>query len=457
MNPSSHGEYPSEWPPPVGLTPLYGAVLAQDMRHVYDQLRRYWGPIAPVELTPGVGTWLVLGHQEVLELVWDERAFSSDSRHWNAINEGLISADSPLLPILGWRPALSRTDEQEHRQQRQAVTETLDRIDLRRLRIVVRQQADALVDGWAVHGTADLVTQYGHSLVWSVFTQLLGLSDDFAPRLDSLITRIVDSAEEAADADAELMEVLHRLVAEKRAAPGPDLPSWLLAHAAQLTDAEVAHNLAALLLAGTESSSSWISNTVRLLLSDSGLISALANGRLTVSDAVDRALWAGSPVPNITGRWARADVTFAGCRIRAGDLLIPCLAAANTDPGVQGAGDSAFGNRAHLAWGTGAHGCPAKDPARLIVETAVDVLLHRLPEIRPAVPDAGLQWRPSLWRGAPAGLPVAFPAFRPDEDAAAPPEALTVMPVPEGRRDDSAPTGELAPQRWGWWDSMGGW
>lgn len=437
-----------------GPVPVHGAILAQDPHDLYDALRVRWGAIAPVEIAPGVDAWLVLGYQEVLELVWNDRAFSSDARRWTALTDGLLPEDSPLLATLGWRPALNRLDDTAHRHQRQAVTETLDRVDLRRLSAVVREQAEALVDEWAMHGSADLVTQYGRPLVWSVLKQLLGLEDSQGPKLVELTRSIVGSADEAAYAEAELMKLLRHLVAVKGNAPGPDLASWLLAHSAHLTDAEVAHNLAVFLCIGGQSTINWISSIMRMLLSDAGVSAALATGRMSVSDAADRAMWAGSPMTNISGRWARNDVTFAGCRIRAGDLLIPCLAAANTDPGIQEAGT--LGNRAHLAWGTGAHACPAKEAARLIAEAAVDVLLRRLIDIRPGVPDAALHWQPSLWGAAPMGLPAVFtPTSR--EQRGATGQALAVMDVPDRRREDGATAGDPGPPRWGWWNSMGGW
>ncbi|MEV8311145.1 cytochrome P450 [Streptomyces flavidovirens] len=445
----------SECPFPHDPAPVHGALLAQDPRAVYGPLRQRWGAIAPIELAPGVEAWLVMGYQEALELVWNERAFSSDARRWRALTEGLLPEDSPLLPILGWRPALSRLDDQAHRQQRQVVTETLDRVDVRRLRALVRQQAEATVDQWAMHGAADLVNQYGQPLVWSVLGQLLGLADSQTPMLIALVSSIVGSAAEAAQAEAELMQLLRHLVAVKRETPGPDFASWL-SHSARLTDAEVAHNLAAILFSGGQSTINWLSGTMWLLLTDTGLSSALATGRLTVSDAVDRALWACSPLPNIAGRWARNAVVFAGCRIAAGDLLIPCLAAANTDPAIHGAGNLGT-NRAHLAFGTGAHGCPAKEAARLIVETAVDVLLRRLNEVRPGVADTDLRWRPSLWGAAPASLPTLFQSSRPQRSTTDEASHHAVMAVPEKRQDDRATDTDPAPQRWGWWNSNAGW
>ncbi|MGW2020314.1 cytochrome P450 [Streptomyces sp. NPDC001927] len=452
-------ESPNESPVPEhhGLVPLHGDLLAQDPRRVYEALRRRWGAIAPVEIGPGVGAWLVMGYQEVLELVWNEQAFSSDARRWSAIAEGSLPEDSPLLAVLGWRPALNRLDDEAHGRQRRVVTETLNGIDLRRLRGAVRQQAEALLDGWGMHGHADLITQYARPLVWYAFRVLIGLPAPGERTLAALLGSITGGAHDADRAEAELMRTLHRLVAEKREAPGPDLTSWLLAHATHLTEDEVAHNLASILRSGGESTVGWISGTMRLLLGDARLGSAMATGRLTVTDVADRALWDGSPVPNIAGRWARGDIDFAGYRVRAGDLLIPCLAAAHADLLVHSSHDA--GTRAHLAWGTGSHGCPAKDVARSIVETAVDVLLSRLSPVRAGVPDSDLRWQPTLWRGTPDALPVAFPPPLPDLMAVtAAPAPHTVMGVPERRQEEraAADSGPAA-QRWGWWNSMNGW
>ncbi|MFJ7266924.1 cytochrome P450 [Streptomyces sp. NPDC099050] len=398
-----------------------------------------------------------MGYQEVLELVWNERAFSSDARRWNTIVEGSLPEDSPLLAVLGWRPALNRLDDQAHRRHRQAVTETLNGIDLRRLRSAVRRQAEVLVDGWGMNRTADIVTQYARPLVSYAFRVLIGLPGAEERRVAALLGSIAGGSHDAARAEAELMRTLHRLVAEKREVPGPDLTSWLLAHSAQLTGAEVAHNLAAILFSGGESTIGWISGTMRLLMGDDRLNSAVATGRMTVTDAADRALWDGSPVPNISGRWARNDLTFAGCRVRAGDLLIPCLAAANTDLLIHDSQD--IGSRAHLAWGTGSHGCPAKDAARSIAETAVDVLMRRLSLVRPGDCDtAALRWQPSLWSGTPDQLPVAFAPIRPAPNApAAAPATPTLMGVPEKRQDARAADSSPTPQAWGWWNSMNGW
>ncbi|MBO1420225.1 cytochrome P450, partial [Streptomyces sp. FH025] len=52
---------------PVGvpLTPLYGQAVADDPHGLYARLRERYGPVAPIELEPGVEAWLVLGYAEL--------------------------------------------------------------------------------------------------------------------------------------------------------------------------------------------------------------------------------------------------------------------------------------------------------------------------------------------------------------------------------------------------------
>ncbi|MFJ9821880.1 cytochrome P450 [Streptomyces sp. NPDC101151] len=452
MEPSSHTGSAPGCPYAPGLTPLHGPAKEQDLDAAYACLRRRSGPVAAVEIAPGVAAWLVLNHREVLEVIWNAELYSSDPHRWNAVFHGLLPRDTPLLPLLGPRPAASRLDGEEHLRHRGAMTAALGRIDMRQLNRLVRHRANALVDAWAARAGADLMADYARPLVWHVFAHLLGVSEDSFTTLDLLLQTVVNAFPGAPSAEAELLEALGRLVAERGVRPGPDLTSWL-AQETPLTDDEVAHNLLALVLIGAESTISWIGSAAQLLLSHDA--PSLATGTASVvPHIVEHALRSGAPVPNVAGRWATADVVLAGRRIRDGDLVIPCLAAANTDPELDDA--SASRTRAHLAWGTGSHGCPAKEAARLITETALGVLLDRLPGIRPAFPEGAVR-RASLWSAAPTELPVVFSAPHPADagpGTVAPPP--TVVEAPAKRRDDRVP-GEAPAQRWGWWNSFGGW
>ena len=73
-------------------------------------MRRDHGPVVPVEIAPRVEAWLVIGHRELLHLTRDEQYISHDPRRWTPLREGRVAADSPLMPLVGWRPAQLRPE-----------------------------------------------------------------------------------------------------------------------------------------------------------------------------------------------------------------------------------------------------------------------------------------------------------------------------------------------------------
>ncbi|MFF2352920.1 cytochrome P450 [Kitasatospora sp. NPDC058115] len=438
------GTLPGGLPVGVPLTPLYGAAVADDPHGLYARLRAQYGPVAPIELEPGVEAWLVLGYPELLELTRNEALFSKDSRRWRVPAEGRLAADSRLQPMTSWRPTLLNLDGAEHQRLRAAVADTLAQIDHRQLRGTTETAADALIDSWGPDGTADLVAQYARRLPLLVFTQLLGLPPEAGPHLIRLISHIADSGAESVRANQEFQAVLVDLVQRRRATPSADLTSWLLAHPAALTDEEAVHHLVVMMVAGNETTICWTGNTLRLLLTDRRFRATLTGGRLTVADALEEVLWRDPPTQNFPGRWATGDTVLGGQYISEGDMLVLGLAAANADPAAQGPGalghGALGGNRAHLAWGAGKHVCPAQHPARIIVETAVETLLHRLPDLQLAVPAHELAWRPSPWSRALISLPVLYSAFTPPRPPAPErPSAWTPPPIPADQEPTVTP------------------
>lgn len=445
-------------------SPLYGAAVADDPHRLYARLRAEHGPVAPIELEPGVEAWLVIGYAELLELTRNEQLFSKDSRRWRVLREGRLRPDSHLVPMTMWRPTLQSMDGAEHQRLSTAVADTLGRIDHHRLRETTEAAATALIAGWGPDGTADLVAQFTRRLPLLVFTRLLGLPPEDGQHLVQLISDLVDSSKDSQRAAAEFFGLLTDLVLSRRQQPGEDLVSWLLGHPVGLTDEEVVHHLMVILVAGNEPCINWIGNTVRLLLTDRRFRTSLTGGRSTVADALDEVLWRDPPVQNFPGRWATSDTVLGGQYISAGDMLVQGLAGANDDPAAHGP-DGISGNRAHLAWGAGRHVCPAQDPARLIVETAVETLLHCLPDLQLAVPAHELKWRPSPWSRALVSLPVLYSAFAPPRPTA-PERTAWTPPQPASAPTDSTPAGptstprtpgSVPPDRRRWLSSLAAW
>ncbi|MFD4699577.1 cytochrome P450 [Streptomyces niveus] len=400
-------------PPPAPTatsTPIFGEQLDGDrMPLLYEQLRAEHGPVAPVSVAPGINAWLVLGHRELLRLTREEQDFSHDPRRWGQLREGRVPADSPILPMVGWRPALLFADGQQHRRMRAAVSDALARINGHELRRGVRATAERLIAEFADGKQADLVSDYARKLPLMVITGLLGLDGPTGQELVRAIAGLVVANADSADASKRMGTILLALIEEKRHRPGNDVTSALLHHPVGLTDEEVLHNLVVMFVAGNQTTVNWIATTLRILLCDPAFRSSLSGGHLSVDDALDLVLWRFPPTQNFPARYATRDLRFGGQEVRAGDMLILGLAAANADPDILPEdGIPVVGNRSHLAFGAGPHTCPAQDPARLITRTAVDTIRHRLPDLELAVPEAELAWIKSPWSKGLAALPVRF-------------------------------------------------
>jgi cytochrome P450 len=435
--------------------PLYGPEFAMDPGRTYSRLRRY-GPLAPVELSPGVPATLVVGYDAALEVLRDPVTFPKDPRPW----EKRVPPDCPVLPMMMYRPNCMFTDGAYHARLRRAVTDSLGRVDPFALRSHVERSAKKLIDRFALSGQADLVGQYIKPLPLMIFCELFGCPPDIADRLVYGMNGIFDGID-AEKANAELTYGVLDLIAYKRRQPGADVTSWLLGHPARLTDEELAHQLIVLMGAGTQPEQNLIANALTLLLSDDRFAGDLAGGTLPVDDALDEVLWTDPPMANYAVTYPERDLIFTGVRLPAYQPVVISFAAANTDPSKFS--DQRIGNRAHLTWGAGPHTCPAKGQARLIAMAAIEVLLDRLPDMELAIPTDRFDWRPGPFHHALMALPVRFPVLPPPDPTA--PEDLRwsdsriSQPSPPSSTSPAAeptPTKSGARRRWRnalarWW------
>ncbi len=405
---------PATTPPPgcpahTAAAPLYGPRFQTDPAQVYRELRAAQGPVARVELAGGVPAWLVIGYRE-LQLVTSQPAlFGRDSARWNAWPQ--IPADWPLRPMMAPVPSILYTEGAEHQRRSGAITDVLGAVDPYELKKRAEEFADQLIDEFAGRGEADLVAEYAHRLPLLVLGWMLGLDEVQAPALISGLLDMLDGGANAQNGARQLLTVMLELVEAKRGRPGADLTSRLLVHPAGLSDEEVMRDLRVVLAAGHQPTAYWIANALRLMLTDDRFAASLSGGRRSIAQALTEALWEDTPTQNFAGRWATRDTRLGGQRIAAGDMVLLGFAGANADPAVRQAGGApAEGNHAHLSFSHGEHRCPfpAQEAAEVIAGTAIEVLLDRLPDLRLAVAEHALVWRPSPWVRALVALPVGF-------------------------------------------------
>ncbi|GLW59348.1 cytochrome P450 [Kitasatospora phosalacinea] len=477
---------PGGGPPDGGLLRLFGPEAEADPSGFYEKLRAEHGEVAPVLLHGDLPAWLVLGYSANLTAMRTPSRFSRDSRRWTEFREGRVPADSPVLPVIAWQPTCSFVDGEEHRRLRTAVTDGLNRFDRRGMRRFVTRFSDQLIAEFGDSGRVDLVAQFAEHLPMLVMTQLLGMPEEYGPRLVEAARDLVKGTETAVASNEYVVESLRRTVERKRSEPGQDLVTWLIEHPSGLNGEEVLEHLRSVLLAANETTINLISETLKMVLTDGRFRAHLSGGQMTLPDALDQVLWDSPPFMLVPGRWATGDTELGGRAIKAGDMLLLGVAAGNADPAVRPDLDTPlFGNRSHLAFGSGPHECPGQEIGRAIAESGIDILLTRLPDLQLSVEDHELVWRGNwmsrhltelparftplgelhpqqraVGTGAGAGTGTGAGVSTPSTAPAAP-VVPTVATVPGPRSAVRPPLPPvppvvpvLPPQRRGWWSTL---
>ncbi|MFI5776579.1 cytochrome P450 [Nocardia sp. NPDC051570] len=400
------------------IVPLSGPRFHTDPQQLYREMRREHGPVVAVELPGGVPAWLVVGYRELHQVTSDPELFPRDVSLWNQWPN--IPPDWPLLPMVGQpMPSIYFTAGAEHRRHVSMVEPALEAVDPFELRSACEALADRLIDGFCGRGQAELVTDFAEPLPVLALARILGFPDEDGPDLAWTMKTFTDGGPDAQAAHLRFADHMRRLLAAKKARPGADLVSRMLTCPMPFTDQEYVLDLMAITAAGHLPTADWIGNSVRLMLTDDRFAAALGGGRHSIGQAMNEVLWEDTPTQILAGRWAARDTRLGDSIVRAGDLLLLGLAAANADPHVRqhladGVEPAHSGNNAHFAFSYGEYRCPfpAQQIAEIIARTGIEVLLDRLPDIDLAVPAQNLVRRPSAFLRGMTSLPVCFTPVR---------------------------------------------
>ncbi|WP_189867957.1 cytochrome P450 [Streptomyces noursei] len=429
-------------------TSLHGPEFAAAPHAVYTRLRQY-GSTAPVELAPGVEAELVTDYATALQILQNPDTFARDPRRWRALNEGRVPLDSPVLPMMMYRPNSMFSDGATHLRLRQVVTDSLAKVDMHRVARHVDRVAAYLVDQFSIRGKADLIGDFAQVVPLLVFNDLFGCPAELGDRLIVAISSLFDGID-VERANEEMAGALFELVALKRALPDEDMTSWMMQHPAKLTDEEMVHQLALLIGAGTEPVQNIIGSSLLQLLSEEQFADGQHGGGVLVEDAINEVLWNSPPIANYAAHYPTRDVEVSGSTLPAGSPVLISFAAANADPTLS-ASRQTFSKRAHLAWGAGPHACPAKDPALLISIRAIEKLLNTLPDIELGVPQETLTWRPGPFHRALNALPARFTPIRADRRSSA------AHPAQQAAQPDGSAQEQGKRRRNGWWSGFLNW
>ncbi|WP_067537443.1 cytochrome P450 [Nocardia crassostreae] len=406
-------------------TQLFDPAVRADPYPLYEKLRAE-GPIR----LPGTPIVLLTGHADCTALLRDAQASVQNSMP--RLRLGLIPPGTPLPPgsarMLAPRqnPSFLFLDPPDHTRLRRLVQKAFTPRVVAGLAPRITRFVDQVLDRATATGGFDAVEDLGYPLPITVICELLGVPLDDQPRLRRLsgaLARLLDPVAPTAEslgpdlaemvtAREELDGYFDRLTVERRANPGPDLLTQLIAAedaGDKLTHNELIATCGLLLIAGHETTVNLIANTLLALLRHPDLHTALAADPDIAPAVVEESLRHDPPV-QLLPRIAAAPMRFGETAVAAGEVVIAVIAAANRDPDVfpdPTRFDLTRDNR-HLSFGLGAHFCLGAPLARLEARIAITRFAHRIraPRLLTDPP----RYRPHVNLRGPATLPIEFDA-----------------------------------------------
>lgn len=395
---------------PIVLDPLARDNAAE------GALLRAAGPAVPVVLPGGVAAWAVTRHAAARELLTDPRLVK-DAGHWAAFRRGEVPRTWPLIGLAVPGPSMVTTDGAEHRRLRALVAQafTPRRVELMRPRVeaITARLLDALAAG---PPEVDLKTAFAFPLPMTVIGTLLGVDEADHAHLRDLYERFFGSRPDPGGIQATIAALnafVGGVVARRRAEPGDDLTSALLAadvEGGALSDAEAAATLRVIIAAGHETTVNLISNAVRALLTHPEQLALVRSGEVPWSAVVEESLRWTPPTSNFLFRFTTEDVEVDGAVIPRGEPVLISYNAIGRDPAQHGVTAELFDvtrdPARHLSFGHGPHVCPGSPLARLEAAVALPALFERFPGLALAVPDGELSPSPSLVVNSLKELPV---------------------------------------------------
>jgi cytochrome P450 len=370
--------------------PLFAAVRQQGAVHL-------------VTLADGHPAWLVVGYEEARAALNDSR-LSKDMQAALATGAGVVAEGLP-------GPAFARhmlvVDPPDHTRLRRLVSAAFSVRRTEQLRPRVVRIIDDLLDGIAAAGPdarVDLVASFAFPLPFTVICELLGVPesdrDDLGRELIALLgpTGTPDEYARAKRGSDHVVAMLRGLVEAKQRAPGDDLVSALILARdgdERLTQQELLSTIFQLIVAGHDTTTSLIGNSVVALLRNRDTFDALCSDPQKIPNAVEELLRYDAPVPHSTFRYTIEPVALGGVTIPAGAQVIVCLAGANRDANRFPDAEILDVERSdlhHLAFGHGIHFCLGAPLARMEGQLALGALLRRFASLRLAVPFSELRW-----------------------------------------------------------------
>ncbi|GHF05965.1 cytochrome P450 [Streptomyces griseoluteus] len=340
--------------------------------------------------------WLVPHHADVSALLRDRRLGRTYQHRFTHEEFGRTAPPPEHEPFHTLNDhGMLDLEPPDHTRIRRLVSKAFTPRTVERLRGYVHGLADSLVAGLVAAGGGDLLADVAEPLPVAVIAELLGIPEGDRGPLRPWSADICgmyelnpspEAAARAVRASVEFSEYLRGLIAARRAAPGEDLISALIAahdEGDRLTEQEMISTAVLLLNAGHEATVNATTNGWLALFEHPDQLAALRADSTLIPTAVEELLRYDTPL-QLFERWVLDDIELGGTTIPRGAELALLFGSANHDEAVFDAPttlDLTRRDNPHISFSAGTHYCIGAPLARLELGASMRALLTLAPTL----------------------------------------------------------------------------
>lgn len=401
---------------PFNIPMKQDEVLTKELEDQFDVMREQ-GPLAWAQLpygsVDGGQAWVATGFKEVKNILMDNRFSIAQQAEGDYPRGRVIEVGEPFPN------SFIVMDPPVQSERRRTLMKHLTPQRVNALRPYTEQLVSDCLDEVEAEGQgADLLPNFVYKVPLFLLCELLGAPPEerhiYVDYAHDLVASRFNTVEESVVAFDTIKGYFKELCRRKRETPGDDLISALL-HDTEVNGTWTTEELdgvgTVLLMAGHDSTSSFISNCLYWLVHNPEVFTRLRNEPDLVNKAVDEFLrFLPIGVPGTRARVAMEDVEIGGTLVRKNETVLAIPHAGNIDPKVYECPREFSLDREkpaqHIAFGFGAHFCVGSQLARMDIEMILRGVTQRFKSLEPA--DFDPQWFEKSRTRGPKSLQVKW-------------------------------------------------